>query len=41
MPLRSFGVSFTYKFGKMEFGKGKGKEEEDNNYLNNTSGGSN
>jgi len=41
MPLRSFGISFTYKFGKMEFGKGKGKEEEDNNYLNNTSGGSN
>ena len=41
MPLRSFGVSFTYKFGKMEFGKGKGKEEEDNNFLNNTSGGSN
>jgi outer membrane receptor protein involved in Fe transport len=41
MPLRSFGVSFTYKFGKMEFGKGRGKEEEDNNYLNNTSGGSN
>jgi outer membrane receptor protein involved in Fe transport len=41
MPLRSFGISFTYKFGKMEFGKGKGKEEEDNNFLNNTSGGSN
>ena len=37
IPLRSFGLSFTYKFGKLEFSKGKG--EEDNSYLNNTSGG--
>lgn len=36
VPLRSFGLSFTYKFGKLEFSKNKG--EEDNNFLNNTSG---
>jgi ferric enterobactin receptor len=41
IPLRSFGLSITYKFGKMEFGKEKGKEEEENNYLNNSSGGGN
>jgi ferric enterobactin receptor len=41
IPLRSFGVSFTYKFGKMEFSKGKVKEEDENNYLNNTPSGSN
>ncbi len=39
MPLRSFGISFMYKFGKLEFSKTK--EEDDNNYLNNTSSGSN
>lgn len=39
MPLQSFGISFTYKFGKLEFSKNK--EEEDNNYLNNTSSGGN
>jgi ferric enterobactin receptor len=31
MPFRSFGISFTYKFGKLEFSKKK----EDN--LNNPS----
>jgi outer membrane receptor protein involved in Fe transport len=39
MPLRSFGISFTYKFGNMEFGKNK--EPDDNNFLNNQSTGSN
>jgi ferric enterobactin receptor len=37
MPLQSFGISFTYKFGKIEFSKNK--EEDDNNFLNNTSTG--
>lgn len=31
LPYRSFGVSFTYKFGKLEFKKGK---EETNEFLN-------
>jgi hypothetical protein len=31
MPIRSFGVSFTYKFGKMEFKKGR--EENDNSQM--------
>jgi ferric enterobactin receptor len=33
MPLRSFGISFTYKFGKIEFSKNN-KDEEDNGFLN-------
>jgi outer membrane receptor protein involved in Fe transport len=32
IPYRSFGISFTYKFGKLQFKKDK---ENDNNYLNN------
>jgi outer membrane receptor protein involved in Fe transport len=32
MPLRSFGISFIYKFGKMEFSKKK--EEDSNNFMN-------
>ncbi len=35
MPLRSFGISVSYKFGKVEFKKNR--EEEDNNYLNGNS----
>jgi len=32
LPYRSFGISFTYKFGKLEFKKSK--EEGKNDYLN-------
>ena len=32
VPYRSFGISFTYKFGKLEFKKSK---EEDKSFLNN------
>ena len=32
MPLRSFGISFMYKFGKLEFSKSK--EEDNNNFMN-------
>jgi ferric enterobactin receptor len=35
VPLRSFGVSFTYKFGKLQFSKRK--EENDNNMIDETS----
>jgi outer membrane receptor protein involved in Fe transport len=35
MPLRSFGISFMYKFGKLEFSKTK--EEDNNNFMNDTS----
>jgi hypothetical protein len=34
MPLRSFGISFMYKFGKLEFSKKK--EEDNNNFMNDT-----
>jgi len=35
VPYRSFGISFTYKFGKLEFKKSK---EEDKSFLNNPPG---
>ena len=39
VPLRSFGVSFMFKFGKMEFSKKK--EEENNNFINDNAAGAN
>ena len=36
MPLQSFGVSFTYKFGKLEFKNGK-REENDNSQMEESS----
>ena len=32
MPMRSFGISFMYKFGKLEFSKTK--EDDNNNFMN-------
>jgi ferric enterobactin receptor len=37
VPLRSFGISLTYKFGKLEFKKDK--EKDDNNPPDDNSGG--
>ncbi|WP_346986640.1 outer membrane beta-barrel protein [Chryseobacterium sp. POE27] len=37
LPLRSFGISFSYKFGKMDFKKDKDISED---YLNGASQGS-
>ena len=34
MPMRSFGISFMYKFGKLEFSKTK--EDDNNNFMNDT-----
>ena len=42
IPLQSFGISLTYKFGKLEFKKDK--EQQDNNTPvpdDNTGGGTN
>ncbi len=36
VPYQSFGISLSYKFGKLEFKKSK---EEDNSFLNNPLGG--
>ena len=30
IPIQSFGISLSYKFGKLDFKKDKGKEKEDN-----------
>ncbi len=38
VPYRSFGISFSYKFGKLEFKKPK---EDDKNFLNNPPEGNN
>lgn len=38
VPYRSFGVSFTYKFGKLEFKKGK---EQGNDFLHSAPSGDN
>ena len=38
VPYRSFGISFSYKFGKLEFKKPK---EDDKGYLNNPPEGNN
>jgi len=37
VPYRSVGISLTYKFGKLEFKKGK----EDESLMNNQPGNSN
>jgi ferric enterobactin receptor len=35
VPFRSFGINFTYKFGKLEFSKNKNKEDNFNNPFEN------
>jgi ferric enterobactin receptor len=36
IPIRSFGISFMFKFGKLEFTKNK-EEENNNNFMNDSS----
>ena len=39
IPLQSFGVSFTYKFGKLEFKKDKGNQDNNDNAVPGDTGG--
>ncbi|RWY55519.1 TonB-dependent receptor domain-containing protein [Mucilaginibacter gilvus] len=39
VPLQSFGISLSYKFGKLEFSKDKEKDKEDNNMPAQDAGG--
>nr|WP_294941854.1 TonB-dependent receptor [uncultured Mucilaginibacter sp.] len=39
VPLQSFGITLSYKFGKLEFSKDKEKDREDNNNMPQGDGG--